>query len=742
MRAPLLFRRAILAGVLLIAGALGACSSKASTTGGDQDNPSFTLTVGTSALSVAQSASGTVNVTIARAGGFVGAVTLSVDGLPTGVSVPTVTIPAGSTTGQLVFTANATATVGGSAPTITATGQSVTGRTATLALTVTQTVVDPGTFTLTATPIAVSALPGANATATIQITRGGGFTQAVALTATTPAGITATFAPTSTTGNESTLTLAVGAGVALGDYTVTVRGNATGLTERTTTLTLSVTAAPSFTMAVNPATITVQAGQQGSATADLVRSGGFAGAVAITATAPAGLTVTPNPTSVVAAQSTLTVAVAGGTAAGNYTVTVRGNATGQTERTATLTVTVTAAPSGGSGNTTWTFCPTFGVPLWFAKQDGSGAWTRVTASGNAYAFDINAAKGGVAYVLTEGAGTGLYVFYGTQAELQARGGQLCASGTGATKTVNATAAGLPLLSQALLSLGSALATVTAPTTAVQWTNVQPGSMDLIAGLSTITIGGSGATFTPSRMFLRRGVTPTDGGNLGTIDFNGAESFAPATATLTLANSNAEYTAILESYVTNNNTFGTYFIDAGATGTSRTITGVPGAKQVAGDLHFINVSAVPTLDPSNTATRNVGLLFATLGNKTMTFGPALTIPTVSTLATAPYARVQASYAVQAEYNRYFTGDFQQTSNNRHSQIQMTSGWLAGAANAQLAVPDLSAVTGWNNAWGLATGVSTHWTVTATGWSGAGGIISTPYVEGATYLSGTKQGDITP
>ncbi|MEO5799559.1 MAG: hypothetical protein ABIZ70_13135 [Gemmatimonadales bacterium] len=586
-----------------------------------------------------------------------------------------------------------------------------------------------------------------NGNVTVNVTRGGGFTGNVTLAVEgLPAGVTAPNVVVASGATSALVTFTATANATTGATSPIIRATATGVTATTATVALTVTLTavdqPGFTMALTPTAATIIAGQAGATTVNLTRTGGFVGAVALTSTVPAGITVTPTPASVTTNTASLAIAVAGGTAAGNYNVTVRGNATGQAERTALLAVTVTAAPAGGAGNTTWTFCPTFGVPLWVAAQDGAGAWTRVNGTGNAYSFDITAAKGGIAYLLTEAPGTGLYVFYGTKAELQARGGQLCPAGTGATRTVNATLAGMPTLSQALLGLGSTVATVSAPTTAAQWLNVQPGNVDLIAGLSTLTIGGAGVTFTPSRMLTRRGINPADNASLGSLDFNGAESFVPATATLTLNNSGGEFTAILESYATANNSFATYFIDAGVVGTSRTISGVPGAKQIAGDLHFINVSAVPSLDPNNTATRNVGLLFNVMANKSMTFGPALTIPTVSVLAAAPTARLQASYPVQAEYNRYWTADFQQTTTNRRAQVQMTSGWLAGAGTAALGAPDLSAVTGWNNAWGLVAGTSVHWTVAATGWVQAGGIISTPFVEGAIYTSATKQGDITP
>lgn len=622
---------------------LAACGSTPSTPDGGE-TPTLTLTVGTAALTLVQGATGTVDVTIARGGGFTGAVTVTAEGLPAGTTVQAATIAAGATTGTVTLTAGA------------------------------------------ASPVA-----------------------------------TATF---------------------------TLRATGTGVTAATGQSSLTITAAttPTFTMAVAPTPLTIVSGQQGTATVTVTRGGGFAGNVVLTNTSPAGITVTAQPATITATQSTLTVAVAGGTAPGNYAVTLRGNAAGLAERTTTLTVTVTApGGGGGNGNVAWTFCPASGLPLWVAAQDGNGAWTRVTGAGNVYTFQVSANRGGIAYVLAEGAGTVTQVFYGTQQELTARGTQLCPN-AGATKTVNGSFSSLAILTQGYAALGNAFASATGPTTTFQLQNVVPGALDLIAARSTITVGPGGAGFTLDRLLTRRGVNAADGSTMAALDMNGAESFAPATATLTLNGANGEWTAIANGYLTtaNSSSFATYFFDAGATGTTRTLYGVPANKQIAGDLHFMNVSAVPSLDPSNTATRNVGILFGAMGNKTVTFGPALTVPTITTLGTAPYARLQAAYPVQAQYHRYWLADFQQTGSNRHMQVHMTNGWLGSGAGstAQLAIPDLSAVTGWNNAWGLLAGVSAHWTVTATGWDGNAGILSTPYVDGASYLSATKQGDVTP
>src|SRR5678815_1830856 len=134
----------------------------------------------------------------------------------------------------------------------------------------------------------------------------------------------------------------------------------------------------SYTMAVSPASVSVtQGAAAGSATVTVTRTGGFTGAVALTTSgAPTGLTVTANPTSIpgTATTSALSISAASNTAPGTYTITVNGAATGVTNQSATFSVVVTA-PS--SGNASWQFCAS-NAPLWFAVQDGTGAWTRVT----------------------------------------------------------------------------------------------------------------------------------------------------------------------------------------------------------------------------------------------------------------------------------------------------------------------------------------------------------------------------
>lgn len=287
---------------------------------------------------------GTLNVAITRSGGFEGAVTIAVEGLPTGVTASALTIAPGLLTGTITITAAANATVGTATLTVRGTGTGVTAQTANVQLTITA---SPG-FALTLTPTALSVQQGQSGTATANIARSGGFAGSVALTSTgAPAGVTLAFNPASATGATSAIAVNVGATVPQGVYPITVQGASTGLTNQTAVLTLTVTAppTPSVALSLAPANLSIAQGQSGSSTLTLARTN-FTGAVALTSTgAPAGMTITFNPTSVTGTTSGITVDVGAAVQLGAYPIVITGAGTGIANATVTLMVTVTAPPA-------------------------------------------------------------------------------------------------------------------------------------------------------------------------------------------------------------------------------------------------------------------------------------------------------------------------------------------------------------------------------------------------------------
>jgi hypothetical protein len=119
---------------------LGSCTGAGGSCG-SSGQPSFSVSDAPSSLSIAQSASGSSTITVSSNDGFDSAVSLSVSGLPSGVTAslsPSSVAPTAgnSTTSALTLTAGSSATAGTTAVTVTGTSGSLTTST-TVSLTIT-----------------------------------------------------------------------------------------------------------------------------------------------------------------------------------------------------------------------------------------------------------------------------------------------------------------------------------------------------------------------------------------------------------------------------------------------------------------------------------------------------------------------------------------------------------------------------------------------------------------------------
>jgi kumamolisin len=198
---------------------------------------------------VTDGSTGTSTVTETVTNGFDSAVTLTANGMPSGVTAtfnPTSTTGAGTST--LTFTATSTATAGSYTITVTGTPASGTAETTTLTLTVSATATP--NFTIADSPASLSIVQGSNGTSTITVTSKNSFSAATSLTATgLPTGVTAVFSPSSVTpaangSATSTLTLTASSTATVGGATVTVTGTS-GTLVNSTTLALTVTSSGS-----------------------------------------------------------------------------------------------------------------------------------------------------------------------------------------------------------------------------------------------------------------------------------------------------------------------------------------------------------------------------------------------------------------------------------------------------------------------------------------------------------------
>ena len=688
----------------------------------------YTMTV-PAAVSIAAGASTpTVNVALARTN-FTGNVTLSVEGLPAGVTAAFVPNPATANASVLTLTVGAGVAAQVYNLTVRGVAAGLTDRTAPLALTVTAAPAPAYTMTV---PAAVTIAAGASTpTVNVALARTN-FAGNVTLSVEgLPAGVTAAFVPNPATADASVLTLTVGAAVAAQVYNLTVRGVAAGLTDRTAPLALTVTAVVTgnFTLTTTPATsASVAQGASTNVTVNVVRTGGFAGTVNLTATGlPAGLTAVFTPAGATGATSTLALTATAGLAVGAYPIVIRGNFAGLAEQTVNLTVNVTAS-GGGSGNVTVSFaaCTAANKAAWFAFQDGTGgAWTRVTGVNDVYQFNITQGKGGFAYVLV-GAGTNatINVLYFTQAELIAGQFGLCATTTTA-KTVNATVANLPANAQGRVSFGAGFGS-TLVNGVVQITNVLDGAHDLVA-----YAGGFLGPAATDRGFISRALNPANGGSLGTVDFTGAGSFVVASAPITVVGGLAGETYSQGMFYQTGATCDAAVLYSIGTFAASPFTayGIPAANQAATDFHRLSVTAI---NAGLTDFRLVSESFKTLAARNLTLPAALGAVTV-TDAGGPYKRIMVVTTLPAELNSSVVVTYvDNTVVGKAGTIIASAGWLGGLA-VSLTLPDFSALAGWSNAWAPATGDNLSWTV-----SGSTANLVSLCQEGGRVASSTKTG----
>jgi endoglucanase len=197
--------------------------------------PDFALSASPSSLTINRGASGTSTITIARSGGFTGAVELSASVPPIGVAASVA--PSTGDSRVVTLTASSTATLGPATVTITGTGGGLTR-----SVTISVTVAHPQTpdFALSASPTSLNVARGASGTSTITITRTGGFTAGVMFSAGgLPTGVSVGFSTNPATGGSAVMTVSASSTATLGAVTFNVTGAGGGLT-RTLSFNLTV----------------------------------------------------------------------------------------------------------------------------------------------------------------------------------------------------------------------------------------------------------------------------------------------------------------------------------------------------------------------------------------------------------------------------------------------------------------------------------------------------------------------
>ena len=333
------------------------------------------------------------------------------------------------------------------------------------------------------------------------------------------------------------------------------------------------------------------------------------------------------------------------------------------------------------------------APVWLAVQDGDAAWKQVTPRiTGVYDAGFTANRGGVAYVSS--GGSDLVVAYGDLTELAMIS---CPLGT---KSINGSVAGLTAAEGSDIWLGVPLATANAQRR-FQFRDVAEGQQDLFA--TRFTRDGNGGQIA-NRLVIRRAQLFTSGSRLPTIDFASTESFAPAFATVSVANADdAPTVGILSSW---HGQASTTLVMYGTAPGPQLYSAVPEDQLRPGEL-----SSLQAFADGQTGVRSATEYFRAPTDRVVTLGPVLSTPVLTWPGAPAILRPRLQLPSQTEYGRMAYATYNQGA--LAVRVFVTSSWLGGTpATWDIQVPDLSSVEGWNDAWGF-TSSNVLWYATAEG-----------------------------
>ncbi|MDE3099464.1 MAG: RICIN domain-containing protein, partial [Verrucomicrobiota bacterium] len=307
---------------------------------GSSPPPDFSLSASPGSLTIVQGNNGTSTITINPVNGYNNTVSLSASGLPSGV---TASFNPSSTTTSSTLTLSASSGAATGTITVTITG---TDGTLTHTTTISLTINPAPDFSITATPSSQTVTAGNGTSYTTTVGSLNGFSGSVSLSVSgLPSNASASFNPASVSGSgNSTLTVNTTTSTPSGTYTLTITGTSGSLTH-STTVSLTVNAAPDYSLSASPTSLTVTQGANGTSTITVNPIAGYNNTVSLSASGlPSGVTVSFNPSSTTSS-STLTLSASSSAATGSATVTITGT-DGTLTHTTTISLTVNAANGG------------------------------------------------------------------------------------------------------------------------------------------------------------------------------------------------------------------------------------------------------------------------------------------------------------------------------------------------------------------------------------------------------------
>ena len=456
--------------------------------------PDFSLAAAPGAITMQSGGSAQLlSVTVGSVGSFNNSVTVSLSGLPAGVTAtPSALTVAPGQLGQFQLTASGSA----SAPTATITATATSGAVshmATAALTITPAPVPD--FTLSAAPGSLS-LQGGGSSHLLSITVGSvqGFTGAVNVSLSgLPAGVTATPSTLSVTpGQIGQFQLTASGSVTASTVTITATGTAGSLSHgATAALTVTPAVVPDFTLAVAPGSMSLRGGTSRMLNITVGSLEGFTDAVDVSLNnLPAGVTVTPATLSLTPGQLgqfQLTASTVVSASTDTITATATAGAISHAT-TAALTITPAALPD-------FTLSA---APASISLQGGGSArLLSVTASAvNGFTDPVNLSLSGLPAGVTATPAT-LSVIPGQLGQFTLTASNSAAATSSATVTVTGSADSLSHTATAALSITPAVSNASIDTTSYDFGNNLVGTTLTKSVVNVTNTGTTSITLSPS-----------------------------------------------------------------------------------------------------------------------------------------------------------------------------------------------------------------------------------------------------
>ena len=559
----------------------------------------------------------------------------------------------------------------------------------------------------------------------------------LAVQGTLPTGVTAVLTQATLAADQTTTFLTVtvaGSAPPAAAITLAVVASGEGVATQTEALSLSITLRGNYSLGVLQSAITVAQGGGGSATVTLARTENNQSNVSINvAGAPTGLSITPAQISSTDAAVALNISATTGVAPGAYPLSLTSSAAGHSpDQMATLTVNVIAPP--GTASISVPICQG-NPPVWFAYQNEGFPWQRVIPGASSVVFDATN-KLAIAFAFSANSQSELIVYYLTRSELSAFNDSHCSGTRSYSGNVTALSSG----QSSLIRLGRASDLVTASAPGYQLENIPARPLDQVAVRGVVTQLGQEATLTPDKVVIRRAVDAASGTALPDINFDAADAITLVSSTLTLSGVLGGETVFVSNLLRPaTRTLGLMQV-ALASSNSVTLYSVPADKLDAGDVQEQNVYA----ENSTGLIGHTAVAFTRApADRTVTLGPLLPTPAVTTVASTPYARLRATLASQSDYPSLAVFTFLQSSfaSARYISQYVTAGFLGGTpASWEILLPDLSSVPGFQASWMPAAGQTTAYLAEA--FSGRTELLlgALP-VEGDIYREGFHQSSAT-